>query len=355
VRSKLPFLLAVGLASGAIEGTAWAENDAHSEPRQVLLVVAADPSEARKLGQVTTELLGRLSVKVQVNRVERIDFGEIARPAPRVPPYLARLFVDLRDGTGAVLWFVDSIHDRILVRKLGREPGSPELLREELGHILETSTEGLLSGAEIGLPRAEVMPTLTEPEAKSLPAGSARTNTPRSWQLAVLYEIEGFSSPAFVTQGPEASIFFRILQAPTLGLWTTFQYRLPIHVEGSPVGARIEGGAARALLTLDVPIHAGIKVRFGLGCGTDVVALAPESSQTNGVTLSDSRLLAFGVARAAVGIEVRVSRWVSFWSRVAADIDPSGEQYVFERQGGDEVVLEPWAVRPALAIGVGFP
>src|SRR5260221_1509259 len=151
----------MALSLGALERVAWAEGDASHEQRQVLLVVAADPGEAQRLGQVAAELLGRLSGRVRTGGVGRIDVGEIGGPMPPLPAYLARLFVDLREPTQATLWIVDPVHDRILVRRLPRAPGSEELAREELGHILETSIEGLLSGAEIGLPRAQVMPMLT--------------------------------------------------------------------------------------------------------------------------------------------------------------------------------------------------
>ena len=57
--------------------------------------------------------------------------------------------MDLRAPARGVLWIVDPAHDRVLVRELDRSRGREELSREELGHILETSTEGLLAGAEL--------------------------------------------------------------------------------------------------------------------------------------------------------------------------------------------------------------
>jgi hypothetical protein len=325
----------------------------------VLLVVAADPREARELGQVVTELLGRLTVEIEVLRVERLDFGEIARPTPatpETPSYLARLFVDLREPSRAVLWFVDPRHDRILVRQLDRTAGSEELLREELGHILETSTEGLLAGAEIGLPRAQVVPTMLEAKPSGPAHASAKRSERSRFQIAALYEVEGFASPARVVHGPEASVFVRVTHAaPSFGVWLTGQYRWPVHVDASPVGARLEGGALRALLALDVPVRGRVTLRFALGAGTDLVALAPESSESGGVSLAESRFLAFAALKAAIGVELRASPWVCFWGRLGADLDPSGASYVFEKQSGENTVLRPWPVRPALAVGVGVP
>ncbi len=336
----------MALSLGALERVAWAEGDASHEQRQVLLVVAADPGEAQRLGQVAAELLGRLSVRVRTRRVERIDVGEIAGPMPPLPAYLARLFVDLREPTQATLWIVDPVHDRILVRRLPRAPGSEELAREELGHILET-----------GLPRAEVMPMLTEPGTRRPPARPPRpASTPRQWQIALLYELLALEGPSRIVHGPEASLFFRAPpRAAAVGLWITAQYRLPLHVDALPVGARLEGGALRAMITLDVLAHTKVNLRLALGGGIDLVELEPEASGASGVSLAESRLLSFGVARAAVGVELRVSSWMTLWARAAADVDPSGTRYVFERHDGEQLVLKPWPVRPGLAIGAGVP
>jgi hypothetical protein len=326
---------------------------------RILLVVAAEPQETGEFEKVAAELRGRLSVTVRVVRVERIDLQEIARPAPATPVYLARIFVDLREPKRATLWFVDSSHDRILVRQLERASGADELVREELGHILETSTEGLLAGAEIGLPRAEVVPILQKtPKTETPPPAPARAPAAArsAWQAALLYEMEGLSSQAPITQGPELSFFVRGPgRSAPFGVWLAGQYRLPIDVEASPVGARLEGGAVRALVTVDLPLHVGMTLRFGLGGGMDLVRLTPQASPGATAVLSGGRTLAFGLARAAAGIEFSVTSWLSLWSRVAADFDPSNTSYVFAGRDAEQLVLRPWPVRPAVALGAGFP
>jgi hypothetical protein len=73
------------------------------------------------------------------------------------------------------------------------------------------------------------------------------------------------------------------------------------------------------------------------------------------VSLAESRLLAFPALKAAVGVELRASPWLCFWGQLGAELDPSGARYVFEKQSGENQVLKPWPVRPAFALGVGFP
>jgi hypothetical protein len=345
--------LLVGAALGSLEHASRAETPASTEARSVLLVVAAEPGEAEALGQVATELLGRLSVKVELRRVSRIDLGEVGRSSGG-HGYLARIFVDLKRTDTAALFFVDTANDRILIREVARARGSEEVAREELGHILETSTEGLLSGAEIGVPRADAL-TMLEP-AKEKPTPVVERDERKAWQAALLYEIEVLAGPAQAVQGPEASLFVRVQQrAPELGVWVSGQYRFPVRVDGDPVSARLEGGALRAGFALDAPLGRTMSLRAGLGGGVDLVDVEPETSKASGVALASGELVVTAVARATVGLEVRLSSSLSFWSRIAVDVDPSGTEYVFQRRTGEDLVLRPWPVRPALALGIGFP
>jgi hypothetical protein len=339
---------------GLLERAPRAETRSTTEAGRVLLVVAAEPGEAKALGQVATELLGRLSVTVELRRVARIDLAEVGRPSDGAR-YLARIYVDLRRADSAALFFVDSAHDRILIREIARPPGSEEVAREELGHIFETSTEGLLSGAEIGVPRADVLPML-EPDKKEKPSPAVEITERRAWQASLLYELEVLAGPAYAVQGPEAGLFIRLpSRKPELGVWASGQYRFPLHVDADPVSARLEGGALRVGLALDVPIRTTMRIRTGLGGGVDLVDVQPETSDPSGVALASGELVLVAVARATLGLEVRLSSALSFWSRIAVDLDPSGTQYVFQRRTSEDLVLRPWPVRPALAIGIGFP
>jgi hypothetical protein len=319
----------------------------------VELVVAAPEREATELGQVATELLGRLSVEVRVRRVDAIDVEEVARPADSHPVYRARAFVDLKRPAHAVLWLVDSARDRVLIRDLESAPGREEITREELAHILEASTEGLLAGETIGVPRAEALPLLA-PKKKSPPP--AAPSPARHVQAAVLYEAELFADTPRIMHGPEVAVLVPLpLGGLDLGLWIAGQYRFPVIVDAAPVGARFEGGAVRALATLGQRLGAKARLSWGLGGGADFVDLAPTGTATDTVTVEQGRLLTFAILRAAVGLELRAWSNVSIWSRLAADFDFSGTSYVFERSTGEELVLRPWPVRPALAAGVAFP
>jgi len=358
VKARHLFVLIVSMSARTWAGDATRPSEVHNAPdeRRMLLVVAAEPREAEQLRQVAVELLGRLSVSIRADRVDRIDMEDLARALPPRSGYLARVYIDLRDPNRATLWFVDPAHDRILMRQLDRVPSGEELLREELGHILETSTEGLLSGAEIGLPRASVLPLVKATEKAPPEDEPPRSLAKPFVQLALLYEVEGLSSQAPLTHGPEASAYLAIPpRRGAFGIWLTGQYRFPVHVESGAIGARIEGGALRAMLTFDWLRSSRVTLRGALGGGADILRLNPESVGSSGVVLADARLLAFVMVRAGLGLELRVSPFLSIWSRVAVDLDATGTRYVFEGREGERLVLSPWILRPAFALGAGFP
>jgi hypothetical protein len=322
----------------------------------VELVVAASADETARLQQVVTELLGRLSVTVRVRRVQAIDVSDVAHPSTSTSASLARAYVDLEHPRNdhAVLWLVDLAHDRVLIRELEAGPGREELTREELGHILEASTEGLLAGEAIGVPRQEALPLL-EPAPRREPSPPREPHR-EAWQGTLLYEAAVLAGFEHLAHGPEAGLFFPFpLGATHLGMWLTGQYRFPNDVNATPIGARLEGGALRALLTFDEHLGANLKLRWGLGGGADFVALEPAERGASRVSLAPSRLLSFGIVRTAVTLQVRLSPVVSLCARIAADFDFSDTTYVFQRAAGDEPVLRPWAVRPARAPGVGLP
>ena len=357
VKARHLFVLIVFVSARARAGDAVRPSETRTTPeeRRVLLVVAAEPAETEQLRQVAAELLGRLSVSVRADRVDRIDVEDLARSLPPRSGYLARVYIDLREPNRATLWFVDPAHDRILMRQLERVPAGDELLREELGHILETSTEGLLAGEEIGLPRASVLPMVKAKESAPQDVAPASTAKPLM-QFALLYEVQGLSSQAPLTHGPESSAYLAIPpRRGAFGIWLTGQYRFPVDVETGPVGARIEGGALRAMLTFDWVAASRVTLRGALGGGADIVRLNPESLGGSGVALADARLLAFAMVRAGLGLEFRVSSILSVWSRVAVDFDAAGTRYVFEGHQGEQLVLSPWMLRPAFALGAGFP
>jgi hypothetical protein len=360
-------------------GRAWAQPDpapadaapaeapaaAPAPAREVVLeVAAAQASDSDALAQVARELLGRLAVKVRASQVRKIDLAAIAT-APVAPPPdaagadtpLARVWIDWMTAGRATLYLLDARRDRLLVRQVERPPGGEELAREELGHILETACEGLLAGGEVGVPRAGVVSLLVPPAPRPpVVVASPPAPEPARWEAAVLYEAAALAPEAPLTHGPMLSLLAATRSAgPRLGLWATAQLRAPARASDDTVGVSVHTGALRALVAYERPLSERAAARVGVGGGVDIVRATPEADRPDRAVLEGARTLVFPMGRAALGVDVRLFRHLALLATLSADVDVTGQRYVFRRASGEAAVLTPWVVRPAAALGLAFP
>jgi hypothetical protein len=365
--------------TGVASSRAWAADDAvappdtsavEAAPRKgevALDVAAADARDSDALAQVARELLGRLGLEVRASLVARVDLAAILAPpgAGGAPDaHLARVWIDWRTPGRATLYLLDAHRDRLLVRQVERPAGGEELAREELGHILETACEGLLAGSEVGEPRAGVAPRLmpsAPPTTVVAVAPPPAEGGPSRVQLALLYEAGTFAPEAHFTHGPEASLFVglgaRGARAWRWGLWGTAQLRLPLRAaDETGAGVDLEAGALRGLFALERAWSERATGRAGVGVGVDVVRARPEAAMPDAAVLGPAFTRAFAVGRAAVALDLRLARRTWLVAALAADVDVTGQGYAFGRGGGgEELVLKPWIVRPAAALGLAFP
>ena len=336
--------------------------------KELLLVVAADEQEALAIELVARELLARLNVSVTVMRVESLAANDIAA-ATVDPRYVAEVWVDLAQAQRASLFILDAATDRMLVRVLPRTEGEAEITREALGHILETSTEGLLSGTEMGAPRAEVLRSIEPPKPKPAPAAAPLSPTPAppkpltptprkdAWfQVGAFYEVTRFAGGGHIAHGPLGSLSARI---PTVrlhpGAWFTAQYRLPMHVLSQPIDARVTGGALRLLGTLDGALSERVSLWFGLGGGVDLVEAKPETPSVSQFTLAAPHLLRLPVVRGAVAVKWQVSPFTSVGAGFVLDADLSNTRFVVARSADVVEVIAPSTFRPGILVGVEVP
>ena len=184
----------------------------------------------------------------------------------------------------------------------------------------------------------------------------ARPSAGRALQLAALYEVALFAPGAPLTDGPQLSLFAGGAGAWRWGAWATAQLRLPARATEGDVGVELETGALRAMLALEHPLSARVTARAGLGGGVDLVHARAEASSTDLAVLAPPFWRAFAVGRAAVAFELRLASRLSLVATLAADVDVTGQRYSFSRGDAQDVVLRPWVVRPAAALGAGaFP
>jgi hypothetical protein len=335
-----------------------AENRAKNK---LLLTIAGSEPERAALTAVASELMARLGVAVDAEAAPELSLSNLRARDERDTPFLAHGFVDLTHAGRATLYLLDPARDRLLVRQLGHDQQDAELLREELAHILETSIEGLLSGAAIGEQRAHVLRELTPPTAspQAPPRAEKSASAPqlgagRALRVAALYEAGLLASKGVLAHGPEGALLLQLPGAAQFGVWFSAQYRLPIHVTASPVSARLEGGALRLLGTVGTRLSKRAQLLGGVGAGVDLVRVQALASSAD-VTVAEPHWLSIATVRAGLALDLRVSTHISGLLALAADVDPQRTRYVLARDENDSAIFEPWLVRPSLIAGIIWP
>lgn len=334
--------------------TAWALERADV----VLLSVAASPREADQLEAVTRELLARLELKVELRRVERIDLAEVRRALGPGQRYFARVWIAFAPSGRARLYLEHGASNRVLVREVSGASENSELVREELGHILQTALEGLKAGEAIGAPRDDALEGLEEPR-RAPPQSEARSEAPAPpppWPRRTLlfgprYELVWLGDRARFEDGPGA-----VLQAwSPFGLELAAFYRRPLKVAGEQIGVRLQTLSLRALLTIQARLRQRDGIRLGAGLGADLVRVSPFTTPGHDVQLAESAWRKLAIARLQASYARRVTSFMALELTLGCDLDLSDTRYVFRSGSGELDVLEPWPVRPLLSLGATVP
>jgi hypothetical protein len=327
----------------------------------LLLSVAAPAFEAERLEAVVRELLGRLDMQVEMRRVDRIDVSEIRRALGPSQQYFARVWIAVSSSGRARLYLEHGASDRVLVREIDGDASNPELLREELGHILQTAVEGLKAGEEIGAPRSDALKEVEAETARAAPAPVAPApesdqgaepeprDSPGSLRFGPRYEVSWLGAGHF-EDGPGA-VFGA---ARPVGFELAGYFRRALEVEDAPVGVRLQTLAARGLVTLELWEKAPSRIRLGAGMGADFVRVSPVAHEGT-LELSDPAWRTLAMARAQASYAHRAFGFMELEVAIGVDVDLSDTSYVVQQGSGDVTVFEPWAVRPLLSLGATVP
>jgi hypothetical protein len=329
----------------------------------VLLSVAAAPADAEALRAVSSELLERLALRIELRRVERIELQEIRQPPPGSGRYFARAWVAFAPSGGARLYLEHGATDRVLVRDVNDDAHNPELVREELGHILQSALEGLRAGEPIGAPRREALRAAgAEPEAPlPAPRAAARPaarveHQPQPLRFGPRYELVWLGHGARFEDGPAAVFGLTQRSVPRLGLELGGYLRRPLRIETKPVGARLQSGALTALLSIEAWRGSHERLRVTAGAEAAFVRVSPFAvTDPSGVTLARSRWLKLALGRLALTYAHDLGSHMAFEFTLGAELDPSGTRYVYQGTTGEVRVLTPWPIRPLAALGVTVP
>ena len=361
--TQLPLRCALTLI-GLFVIFAW--QSAHAQERKKRIVrieIAASPDASASLQAVLRDVLSGLDVSPEMALVPRIDTTNAVLGPPGDPTVLlGRAFLDLSDPARATVYLVDAKWERILIRHVPGTANS-EILHETVGRIVSTGVEALLAGSfgEFSRP-IERAPTPPNPRPISaMPALATALESPRPAalrsRLGVMYEGELYSSAKPFAHGPglAGSVEFggRALRP---ALFITAQYRLPILDSDPPVGLRLDTTAVRALAGFALDLRAALALEVGIGFGLDVMHLAPRLATADGSAYSTpERWFAMGLGRAMIGARWNATRAFSIQAALIVDIDVSRSRFTVDEGSGRIPVIDPYPLRPGLALGASLP
>lgn len=359
--------MTMSLLLGLFAFSGRAQADEGERGSTILLTVAAPAAEAEQLAAVARELLQRLAMKVALRRVERIDMRELRQALAGEPAYFARVWITFGKSGKARLYLEHAARDRVLLRDVADDAHNPELVREELGHILQTAVEGLKAGEEIGAPRDEALKQVDDEAAASTPkaepaAAPARVTEPAPrpprqprFRFGPRYELVWLGDGGHFEDGPGAVLGALLPGSQRIGLELGGFYRRPLQVESSPVGARLQSLALDALVSFDAWRGARARLRLAAGIQADFVRVSPFASTADDVRLAQTEWLTFGLGRVALTYAHDVASFMDVEVTLGAELAPGGTRFVFQRSSGSTDVLSPWPVRPLLSLGASVP
>jgi hypothetical protein len=329
----------------------------------VLLTVAAPPSDAAALQAVTRELLERLALRVELRQVEHIELQEIRQPPPGSARYFARAWVGFAPDGRARLYLEHAATDRVLVRDVNDDAHNPELVREELGHILQSALEGLKAGEPIGAPRREALrdagddaPASAAPPVPPAPVVTAPpVQRSRAWRFGPRYELIWLGNGARVEDGPGAVLGVAAPGSRRFGLELGGYFRRPLRIDAQPIGARLQSWALVVLLSFEAWHGSSARLRLALGAQADLVRVTPVAAAGESVVLEHSRWLQVALGRLALTYAHDLGSKMDLELSLGAELDPSGTRYVIQSNQGQQPVLTPWPLRPLAALGVTVP
>jgi hypothetical protein len=241
---------------------------------------------------------------------------------------------------------------------------NPELVREELGLILQSALEGLKAGEPIGAPRREALRDAGDDAA---PARAAQAPTPvpvaaappvqrsRAWRFGPRYELVWLGDDARLEDGPGAVLGFAAPGSRRFGLELGGYFRRPLRLDARPIGARLQSWALVLLLSFEAWHGSSARFRFALGAQADLVRVRPVAASGESVVLEQSRWLQVALGRLALTYAHDLGSKMDLELSLGAELDPSGTRYVIQGNQGELPVLTPWPVRPLAALGVTVP
>jgi hypothetical protein len=335
-------------------------------------VVVVGPAEARaSTAALVRELLSEIDARVELEERDELDVREVVWPDSDAPAS-ARVWIDLTDSRGAVVYIADRHWERILVRTVPFSGGIDVAAREEVAQIVRASVEALLAGAQIGLSRRDAaaqlgvedhLPTPSprpRPDPKPTPAPLQGVNAPPPSDrppvvalAGVGYRIQPWQTDQPPLHGPLLSLrawydgplliggavdlAFGLPQRVTLGTIETRLWGADL------IGSLSVGGFVARRVSLHAEIGSGVTTMRARNRGTAASA-EPAGAHTRVLPI-------FAVALGPTFWLGRGRHHVVISTRAGAQ----AELVDFRVQAdAGALQFDPWRIRPTFDLTVGY-
>ncbi|MFO0570994.1 MAG: hypothetical protein U0263_35495 [Polyangiaceae bacterium] len=326
----------------------------------MLLTLGGGEEAASRTELSVRDPLARLPVEVAVVRVERVDPKTVIDP-PEGAGIFARVFIDVSNPDQALLFFSDERNERILIRKVALARGLDEVEREELAQIVRSAVEALLSGAEIGIARADARAELLPETARAEAAPPPRPRPPAPPPLrpnpppapAARFEPGAFYAAELQRdrfwQGPGLDLGVSWGSAPAFGALASLAYRAPMTLEDEALGVRLQAFALRLLPSASFDLGS-VLLSGRIGPGVNLTHFEPIRLRDRGVPGDAHWDLTYVVTLAGEG-GVPVSG-IALRLLAGLDADLVETRYVAVDNGSERTLFDAPRLRPWFAVGI---
>jgi len=332
-------------ASGSVypRESAAASREDERVPRHVELRLITEERGPEPLETVLGELLARLQVTVRLTRLSSMEPRQILTEHPGDPEAVARVWIDLRDSGRVTVYLAGNREDRVLVRHVPVAGHLDEVGREEIAHIVEASVDALLVGGRIGVATDE--PRKAEPPAPRPPE--------HALNVGVGYEGHAWSTARDLLHGPAVSIGWmppaRVVRPLLLA---SGSLRFPVTVEGDPISTRLDQQTVRLLLGASWAVGKRWQLQAAVGGGLDWVRSSPVTSASTRGLPEPASTAVMPMGRAMFAAHFALTARADVFCMVGADVAATNVRYIVSRPNQDDVLFQPWRVRPFVTLGV---
>ncbi len=332
------------------------------EPALVVVGAVGSPEDTAALEASLAELLGRLGMRLVVQRVDRPTVAAGSRP-------LAVVRVDLRGGAEVSVVIESGKTGEVLGRRSVRWAGSPQLVIETTAHVIQASVEDVrdLDKPPPAAPPPAAPPPAAPPPAAPPPAAPppeapppARDRPAPADRRGPALDVAGFlgarafGGANFAALGG-VGVAGRLDRGPwSPGVWLTGAYHTPFDAKGNLLELRTTVLSMRLAPTLELARGTSWYLEASAGVGADVFFTTPRSGVVPASQLGADRADAVPILTTFVGAHYGIASTVDVLANASLDLDLAPRRWVTRTGGVPEEVFSPLRARPSLSVGIAW-